>query len=52
MEDLEQQEAKRGQQEAKREAKSENWWSKEGHRGVNRGTEGLGRRRGGGKWGI
>ena len=52
LEDLEQQEAKRGQQEAKREAKSEIWWSKEGHRGATRGDEGLGRRRGGGKRGI
>ena len=40
MEDLVQQEAKRGQQDAKRDAKSENWWSKGGHRGAPRGTEG------------
>ena len=36
MEDLVQQDAKRGQQDAKREAKSEIWWSKEGHRGATR----------------
>ena len=56
LEDLEQQEAKRGQQEAKREAKSEIWWSKEGRqgstKGAPRGDKDLGRRRGGGKWGI
>ena len=40
LEDLEQQEAKRGQQEAKRESKSENWWSKGGHRGTTRDDEG------------
>ena len=39
MEDLEQQEAKRGQQEAKRESKNDNWWSKggdKGHQGATR----------------
>ena len=40
LEDLEQQEAKRGQQEAKRESKNENWWSKGGRRGAPRGTKG------------
>ena len=49
LEDLAQQEAKRGQQEAKRESKSENWLSKEGHRGA---TRVWGERRMGGKQGI
>ena len=44
MEDLEQHEAKRGQQEAKRESKNYNWWSKKGHRGAPRDDKG---RRGG-----
>jgi hypothetical protein len=38
LEDLEQQEAKRGQQEAKREAKSEIWWSKQGRQGSTEGA--------------
>ena len=41
LEDLEQQEAKRGQQEAKREAKSKNWWSKQGHQGATREHQGA-----------
>ena len=49
LEDLEQQEAKRGQQEAKKESKNESWWSKQG---APRGDKDVGRRRGGGKWGI
>ena len=40
LEDLEQQEAKRGQQEAKSESKSENWCSKKGRQGATRGDEG------------
>ena len=38
LEDLEQQEAKWGQQDAKREAKSEIWWSKRGHQGGTKGA--------------
>ena len=41
MEDLEQQEAKRGQQEAKSESKSESWWSKQGRRGATRENRGA-----------
>jgi len=41
LEDLEQQEAKRGQQEAKRESKNEHWWSKRGHRGGTEGRQGA-----------
>ena len=41
LEDLVQQDAKRGQQDAKREAKSEIWWSKKGHRGGDKGHQGA-----------
>ena len=41
MEDLVQQDAKRGQQDAKREAKSEIWWSKQGRRGAPREHQGA-----------
>ena len=58
LEDLAQQDAKRGQQDAKREAKSEIWWSKKGrrgatreHQGATRGDKDLGRRRSGGEQG-